>query len=269
MMDSSLEIWGQAIPTSTLTKSESVYLSQYAGRIEPIQVTEMWQEINRVWDTFSLDNCKQLSSQPIGEFYSHPVWILNGLFSGVDTESLKHRRLIAEFAKSINAHRIADFGGGVGQLGLCIASRNHEAEVEIIEPFPSLFGRFRISESGNIAFVAELSGEYDLLVCQDVLEHTEHPVDLAERIAIAAKDGGFVIFANCFYPVIKCHLPRTFYLRHTFSWIMEAAGLSYVGSTEGASHIMIFKKDGVDIPAKVRIRNTIAKILGTMRNIIG
>ena len=269
MMNSSLEIWGQEIPKSTLTDSESIYLAQYAGGTGPIKVNEMWQEINRVWDTFRLDNSRQLSSQPIVEFYSHPVWILNGLFSGVDNESLRHRGLIAEYAKSINAHRIADYGGGVGQLGICIASKNPEAKVEIIEPFPSGFGTFRISNYRNIEILPKLSGEYDLLVCQDVLEHTEHPIDIAERIASAAKDGGFVIFANCFYPVIACHLPRTFYLRHTFSWIMEAAGLSYIGSAEGAPHIMIYKKIGIDIPMRVKIRNAIAKIIGTICNIVG
>jgi hypothetical protein len=47
---------------------------------------ELLAEIDRVWDSYGLDNRKNVSDQEIGSFYSHPVWILNGLFAEVDPD---------------------------------------------------------------------------------------------------------------------------------------------------------------------------------------
>lgn len=44
-------------------------------------------ELDRVWHQFRLDNRRPLDEQPVGEFYRHPVWLMNGLFSAVDPTS--------------------------------------------------------------------------------------------------------------------------------------------------------------------------------------
>ena len=86
---------------------------------------------------------------------------------------------------------------------------------------------------------------YDVVIVQEVLEHIEDPISLAYDLGCAVKFGGFVIFANCFSPVILCHLPCTFYLRHTFILLMRFLGFKYVGVVEGADHALVFKRQGI------------------------
>ena len=42
---------------------------------------QMWFLMDLVWDDFRCDN-KKNDLLRMGEFYSHPVWLLNGLFIG-------------------------------------------------------------------------------------------------------------------------------------------------------------------------------------------
>src|SRR5690606_22485283 len=110
------------------------------------------------------------------------------------------------------------------------------ARIEILEPFASALGRAAIAPFSNVTFAAEFGEPCDVLVAQDVLEHVEQPIDLAIRMAQAVKPGGYLIFANCFWPVIKCHLPQTFYLRRSFRFVMRGLGLEFVGVIPGAEH---------------------------------
>jgi hypothetical protein len=37
--------------------------------------------------------------------------------------------------------------------------------------------------------------------------------------------GGHYLIANCFFPVIRCHLPQTFHFRHSWDAALKAMGL--------------------------------------------
>ena len=192
---------------------------------------------------FSLNNKLPLSGQQIGEFYSHPVWLMNGVFTCVDLESENHRDSIAKYIIKYNNKFIADYGGGFGELALKIAQESGQAVVKIIEPFPSQFGSYRLANHEQIKLINDLGKkEYDVIIAQDVLEHVEDPIGLAANLTESVRHNGLIIFANCFYPVIKCHLPATFHLRHTFILIMKMYGLNFVGRIPGASHALVFKK---------------------------
>jgi hypothetical protein len=61
---------------------------------------------------------------------------------------------------------------------------------------------------------------------------------------------GYLVIANCFYPVIKCHLPSTFHFRYTFNQFAKLMGLKIVGKCHG-SHATIYQKiesKGIDWP---------------------
>jgi hypothetical protein len=147
---------------------------------ERLTLVALWTEMDTIWDSFGLDNRKPLRNQPVSEFYAHPVWVVNGLFSAADPESLRHRIAIAQYAvEKLKVSSVANYGGGIGELARQI-------------------------------------------------EHIEDPIGVALRMIEATRFDRHLIFANCFYPVIKCHLPGTFYLRHTFCIVMKAAGLDYV-----------------------------------------
>jgi len=73
--------------------------------------------------------------------------------------------------------------------------------------------------------VPELTGHYDLLIATDVFEHVPDPIGLAASTASHLRIGGHYLIANCFAPVMKCHLPSTFHLRITWNFIINKLGL--------------------------------------------
>lgn len=266
MQEEVLEIWGHQIPMRLMSPADAEYLSRFKTAPPP-PVEALWKEMDDIWHELALDNRAPLGSQRIADYYRHPVWILNGLYSASDEASLQHRRLIAEFVHSLGALRIGDYGGGFGQLAICLAEANPVASIEIIEPFPSAVGRSRIAHLPNVEISAALGTGYDVLVAQDVLEHVEDPIALALALTAAVKPDGHLIFANCFYGFIQCHLPRTFHLRHTFPFVLRAAGLRYLGPLPQAGHIQVFQKTGDVNVTAVRTRERISSVVGRVLNL--
>ena len=224
-------------------------LEDYLAQFEPLALLDrrrLLDEMDTVWDALGLDNKRPLSDQleAVGLFYGHPVWVLNGLFSALDPESLMHRQAITDWAHTQGLRRVADYGGGSGVLAELLARRLPDAAVEIVEPFPHPYFVAQVEAQGIVRYVPTLQGPYDLVVAQDVLEHVDAPVELALQLAAAVRDGGLVLFANAFWPDIKCHLPGTFYLRHQFVPVMRAAGLRALGHVPGARHALVFRRDG-------------------------
>ena len=86
-------------------------------------------------------------------------------------------------------------------------------------------------QNPQIKFVAEFELDvYDMLVCTDVLEHVINPLDLLAQMIGAVRVGGHLLIANCFEPVIACHLPSTFHLRYSFDDFCSRLGLRFVQS---------------------------------------
>lgn len=236
----SFEIWGVNC-NYNFSDKEKEYLMEIPDTTPSIEW--VWAEIDRIWDSLNLNNKISLLKQDkIGEFYSHPVWIMNGLFTEADEISIQHRKNIADFIIINKISNIADYGGGSGILAKTIFNRSKFITIDIIDPYFSKFVNNKSSKYSKVNYLSEFrKSAYDLIIAQDVLEHVENPIELAYKISSHVKDDGLVIFANCFYPVIKCHLPATFYLRHTFKFLMKKMGLSYIGVIPGAKHALIFQ----------------------------
>ena len=234
------QVLGKLIDTDTLDDNSSIYLKGLPQ--EKPTVEWLWQEMDRIWIDKGLDNRKKLAVQDIAGFYSHPVWIANGIFTSIDTESVDHRKAIKDYLVDIRAQNLADYGGGSGILAEIITT-DSDINVDIVEPYPFKFFIDKYETNSKIKYVNDFeSSNYDVIIAQDVLEHVENPIEMAYQISKHVKLDGYVIFANCFYPVIECHLPSTFYLRHTFGQVMTAMGLKYVGRVKGASHALIFRR---------------------------
>jgi len=244
----------------------SSYISRF-GDISKLPRQVLLDELDKVWVNFGLDNSIPLSEQveDVSKFYSHPVWVLNGIFSELDPTSKSHREAIAQYIKNLNISRVADYGAGSGVLARFIAGATN-AQIDIIEPYPSNSLVNNLSLSAKINIIPHLVPDYDVIIAQDVLEHVDNPVDLAVDLIDSTKMGGYLIFANCFYPVIKCHLPSTFYLRHTFSYVMAYAGLILVEPVKGAEHALVFKRIGPARHQKLAMADKRAKSLGLMLN---
>ena len=180
------------------------YLSNF-GNVSTLDREELLKEIDRVWDELGLNNSKKLSEQTDGvsQFYSHNVWILNGLFSEFDSVSRGHRISIADFISKMHAHLVADYGGGSGTLAKLLAQKCTDTKIDIVEPYPSQYFKNKLQDIPNVKFVPDLNLKYDVLIAQDVLEHVDDPVDLALNMIDAVNLNGHLIFANRFYPDIK------------------------------------------------------------------
>jgi 2-polyprenyl-3-methyl-5-hydroxy-6-metoxy-1,4-benzoquinol methylase len=192
---------------------------------------------------------------------------MNGIFTSMDPVSVAHREAIARYLSMARVKNIADYGGGFGKLSQAIIHTIPDSTVTIIDPYSSQVVIGMLKEDTRLLFTQSLHLDfYDAAIAQDVLEHVEDPVSLASQIASTVCPNGIVIFANCFYPLIKCHLPSTFHLRHTFCWVMTALGLKYVGQINGAEHSLVFKRVRQLNFSRARCAEQISRIFGPALN---
>ncbi|WP_421659040.1 class I SAM-dependent methyltransferase [Leptothermofonsia sp. ETS-13] len=205
------------------------------------ELQDIWRLMDKVWDGFDCDN-RQFDPDKMKCYYEHPVWLLNGLFTEQDEMSCQHRHAIAHWiAQRQSISSVLDYGGGFGTLARLIADARNEISIDVYEPYPSKLSFHRVRNYSQIQFISILDQSYSCIVCTDVLEHVFDPLVLLSNMAQAIDANGFLIIANCFYPCIKCHLPSTFHLRHTFSLFARVMGLKYCGFCQ-FEHIHIYQK---------------------------
>ena len=207
---------------------------------DPPQLEDIWQLMDTTWDDIGCDN-KDPDWDKINEFYAHPVWLLNGMFIEQDGLSMQHRNAISDWIVNNNFEHVLDFGGGFGTLARLIAKKDLNISVDIYEPYPSEYALLRVAEYSNIHFINAIDRKYDCLVSTDVLEHVSDPLELFSEMIENVKIDGYMIIANNFYPVIKCHLPSTFHLRYTFRIFTHIMGLRRIGPCKG-SHATIYQR---------------------------
>jgi 2-polyprenyl-6-hydroxyphenyl methylase/3-demethylubiquinone-9 3-methyltransferase len=200
--------------------------------------------MDQVWDKFGCDNRKP-DWDKIGKFYQHPVWILNGLFIEQHDLSMQHRHAISDWIKlnqkKYSIQKIVDYGGGFGTLAKLIAKKDSRLQIDILEPYPLDFAKKNVINSPNVRFVNSLNSSYDCLISTDVLEHVSNPLRTFSEMISCVRLQGFLVIANNFFPVIKCHLPNTFHLRFTFRVFAHILGLRYIRPCYG-SHASIYQK---------------------------
>ena len=216
-------------------------LASYSG--DSLSVEQLWQMMDDVWDRLGCDN-QNLDWTKISAFYNHPVWILNGLFVEQDERSNYNRKSISDWIElqDEKIKRVIDYGGGMGTLARLIAENNPHLSVDIYEPYPSQAALSKLADYPSIKFVDKLTpNTYDCLVSTDVLEHVPDPLTLLAEMIDSVKTGGYLLIANCFNPVIKCHLPQTFHLRYTFKLFAKLMGLKSLGYCLN-SHATVYVK---------------------------
>lgn len=184
---------------------------------------QLWQVMDEPWKALGCD--PNVMDERIGAYYSHPVWLLNGLFIEQHAQSLENRRHFLDWVVSQKPQRVADYGGGFGGLARMIGEACPNAVVEVIEPHPHPVAIARAEATANVRYRSELEGQYDILIATDVFEHVPDPLGLAVETAGSLRIGGTYLIANCFQPVIQCHLPQTFHFRHSWDLALRAVGL--------------------------------------------
>jgi hypothetical protein len=221
----------QLLPGSALaclTVSEQAYLADVFSRCHGFpSLVELWRLMDEQWQVHQCD--PNLMDERVIAFYRHPVWLLNGLFIEQDPESLSHRRAFADWVFSQMPARVADFGGGFGGLARLIGAECPAAQVDVVEPHPHAAAIALAATSSNVSYRPTLKGPYDIVIATDVFEHVPDPIGLAAETAAELRVGGYYLMANCFQPVIQCHLPQLFHLQIGWDAAMEAMGLQPLG----------------------------------------
>jgi SAM-dependent methyltransferase len=201
---------------------------------------QMWFLMDKVWDEYGCDS-RHPDQITLGRFYAHPVWLLNGLFIEQHGLSRQHREAISDWVARANFESVIDYGGGSGALAKLIVKKNARCHVAVYEPHLIDLISQKLNDYDRIGIVTTL-GLYECLVSTDVLEHVTDPLKTLSDMINAVRYNGFLIIANNFRPVIKCHLPQTFHLKFSFNFFAWRMGLKKIGQLEG-SHATIYKKD--------------------------
>jgi 2-polyprenyl-6-hydroxyphenyl methylase/3-demethylubiquinone-9 3-methyltransferase len=266
------ELNNSQVPSIELNRIDheiSRLLSQYTKNNSP-SLEQMWEMMDSVWDEMGCDN-QNFDIDKINRFYQHPVWTLTGLFIEQDEDSLRNRQSIYNWIKQYHndIKTVIDYGAGMATLAKILASSLPNLSINLYEPYPSQIVLARLSSYHNIQFVNQLKGDlYDCLISTDVLEHVPDPLSLLSEMINQVKPNGYLIIANCFYPVIKCHLPCTFHLRYTFNIFTRFMGLQRLETLN--DHIHIYQKGKMVTPnwQFVRFLEKLSKILYQFLEII-
>ena len=203
--------------------------------------------MDQSWEFCGCNN-SQPDPEQLAIFYNDPIWLLNGMFIEQHDVSMGHRQAITHAVTALAPQQVVDFGSGFGTLARLLAAALPESDIEICDPYPPRHGIESCKPFANISFVPELSRQsVDCLVSTDVLEHVQDPIVLLAAMVDAVRPGGHLLIANCFFPVILCHLPCTFHLRYSFDSFCQALGLEVLGPCEG-SHATIYRRSEVFEP---------------------
>jgi len=206
--------------------NEKLWLQEVFEKFEGFPTLEkLWEIMDEVWEEFDCD-AYNLDSR-VESFYSHPVWLLNGLFIEQHKESLINREVFSSWVSNQKPERVADFGGGFGSLARMIAKSSPNTQVDVIEPHSHKLAVYKSQNINNLNYKKKLEGKYDILIATDVFEHVLDPLELVAKTSLSLKYGGYYLIANCFEPVIKCHLPQSYHFYHTFNKALEAMNLEY------------------------------------------
>jgi len=186
----------------------------------------LWKIMDEIWDEFNCDP-KNLDYR-VDSFYRHPVWLLNGLFTDQHKLSISNREVFTKWVYDKKPKRVADYGGGFGSLARMIAKSCVDTKVEVIEPHPHKLAFEKAKYYKNLSYKKKLEGEYDIIIATDVFEHVQDPLGLAAETSNYLKKNGYYLIANCFQPVIKCHLPQSYHFYHTFDKALLAMNFKIV-----------------------------------------
>ncbi|MBM3938211.1 MAG: class I SAM-dependent methyltransferase [Sphingomonadales bacterium] len=207
-------------------------------------LAEMWAKMDAAWDECGCNNL-EYESVKYASFYKHSIWKEYARFSETDPTTLRDRDQMARALVDLGVRCLCDYGGGSGLLGRRLGLIAPDIRVTTFEPYLDSDER-KTDHSSIDGFVSHSPHAteldlFDTVTCIDVLEHVPDPVSVMLEIRSLLRSDGYFLVANCFYPVIKCHLPCTFHFRYSFDLVCWAVGFSKV-KISGISHGSVYRK---------------------------
>lgn len=235
---------GQGVDSEFYPKAALEYLLDFQ---EMISHEEMCRQLDQHWDETLKKHRGQKEDAFYADFYSHPVWALNSVFSETDPASVMNRRALIRSIVELRIGTVADMGGGYGAFLRMIKTCHATAGIDCFLSEPYIDREVAEALQGlGITTSETIPAGKDAYIFLDVLEHLEHPLEYLDSVIRAAKPTSYFFFGNCFYPVIKCHLESTFYLRESFVAAARMMGLERLGCVQKAPYIEVWKGTAIE-----------------------
>jgi len=261
---SHLTEWIKPSDLALIKPDELAWLTNVLNEFNGFPTLEqLWNLMDKPWKELHCD--QDIIDQRIETFYSHPVWLLNGIFSEKHEQSVSNRRQFSNWVAAQKPKRVADCGGGFGSLARMIGELCPETSIDVIERYPHPVAIARAEQTPNVRYRSTLGSSYDILIATDVFEHVPDPLGLVSDTASALTPGGRYLIANCFFPVILCHLPVTFHFRYSWSKALQAMGLiAYETVLYGQAFV---KANTLNLEAARKVETKSAKLWAILQHL--
>ncbi len=93
----------------------------------------------------------------------------------------------------IEQGKMLDFGSGVGLTLRGFRDRGFDTlGIEESKAFRSMLKKDGISSVSSLTDIAEKTGQFDLVIVKDVIEHLENPLEILNHLITFIKPGGFL-----------------------------------------------------------------------------
>lgn len=216
-----------------------VYVNPY--RHNPPDIRTLWRILDRVWDDLGTDAGDSASLE---SYYSHPIWLFNGLVVEHDPACRAEKYATVELARSVSPRRILDFGGGTGSLLKITHERIEGAEtLDLLEASPWHEAIANgLADYPKISIVREANGPYDVVFCTEVMEHLPDPFAALVEINWLLPIDGLLIATWSFFPMMKAHLAANFHLEILLHRIIFLLGFRLARRAGGDKPIFVFRK---------------------------
>jgi 2-polyprenyl-6-hydroxyphenyl methylase/3-demethylubiquinone-9 3-methyltransferase len=225
-----------------------VWIPGWLTRETAPRVEELFALMDQVWDEDPPSTEQQFAS-----YYSHPVWWLNAKLEEFHRISIEHRIAAVKLAARYAPKKALDRGGGYGLLVRMAHDALPEAQLELEDVASSEAISAQLNGLERVRVVTKPDPPYDVIWSIEVFEHLPDPLREAYDLNRLLRRGGVLITSYSFYPMIKCHLPRNFYLRHIFHRLLPFLGYKLVGFKQAGVRVWVFRKERDCSPLRARI----------------
>jgi 2-polyprenyl-3-methyl-5-hydroxy-6-metoxy-1,4-benzoquinol methylase len=142
--------------------------------------------------------------------------------------------IISHFINEVSLIDILEVGSGPGELSKFIHDKvNHPINYDLVDkPFAKVAfdelgykGRFFVKDVSNGLDVSDLKDQYDLIICNDCLEHLFSPSTIIQKFYQLVSDNGFVFISNPNWRMGHWYIYRGLFDYDNFNFMMHSHGL--------------------------------------------
>ena len=163
---------GTKVPSNLYPNNSHIYLFLF---LLIIPVEELFAEVDRFWLDYLNRNVNLLSDKCFADFYCHPVWCLNLVFSSVDPVSVHYREAMIKAFRLLSIEAVANLGWG-WRFSLDFERTTSELKSGSLRTLHRPKDRSRFIKK-NIEFVRQTPSQVCAYVFIDVLKHPLKPLN--------------------------------------------------------------------------------------------